>query len=92
MVGFVIVAVCADVVTTWIFGFACGAGENSDDANGFCESNLYAIPLLGVITAVGGGVAARAVGRDWPWIIGTTVAVLLAASLWVLRGDPGGNF
>ena len=88
----VVVVASADVLTTALFAIGCGVGENSPESVDFCNSGLPLLPLAGVVCAVGGGIAARTTRRDWPWIAGCSAAFLLALSLWVVRGDPAGNF
>ena len=88
VVIFVIAAIGVNLYTTLYFAAACGIGENQSDAFvDSCDSKLYDVPLGGVLAAVAGGVTARAMRREWPWLAGVAVALLLAGLVWMLAPD-----
>jgi hypothetical protein len=92
-VGVSLIVVAADVFTAVAFGLGCRLGENSAQTwLDFCESPLPVLPWFGAGAVIAGAVLARWRRSSKPWLIGALLGAASAMSLWVLMGDPAGNF
>jgi hypothetical protein len=83
----------ADLVTGMVFTYSCRLGDlDSQPWIDFCDSPLTWLPPLGAGLTVAGGVHARMIERAWPLGVGAGLGLGIALGLWVLMGDPAGNF
>jgi hypothetical protein len=82
-----------DVFTAFAFGIGCGVGENQDRIwRDFCESPLLLVPWLGATAVAVGALVAHWRRSYKPWLIGAIVGIASGVILWLLMGDPAGNF
>lgn len=76
-----------------MFSIGCALGENQDETwTTFCDSRLRVLPWLGAGAVIGGAVVGRWRRSYKPWLIGVLLGAASAMALWVLMGDPAGNF
>ena len=81
----VLVAALVDLLVTGIMTFLCAVGENqSAETQDYCGSVLPNLALAGIPVAVLGAVLARSLRRDWPLVLGVSVALLLPVIVWIL--------
>ena len=79
---------------TWIyFGIGCGVAENSSQVwIDFCEARYGLLPAAGAVATLVLGAWALIKRRPRLLWLGVGVGVASALTLWILWGDPAGNF
>jgi hypothetical protein len=83
-----------DLVTHWIFDYACGPLWESPSYEhvGMCDAYPGGLPLIGIPVVIAGGVAAWVARRRWPLAAGLALAAVAGLFPWIAYGDPAGNW
>ena len=86
-----------DAITWSIFVFSCAAGDTfSDPFVGLCGQNhpqpQVHLPAVGALVVIAGTIGARRLRSYRVFTVAVLVGGASAALLWVLYGDPAGNF